>query len=58
MLKSLQYLNKLDILKKKKRLKQKKAEYNKLYSVNLTDSDKRLDPGGPFSDLPLLLQQK
>jgi len=56
---SLKTLNKLDKVKKKekrKTAKQKKAEYNKLYIVNLTGSGKGLDLGGPFSDFSLLLQ--
>jgi len=61
MQRSLKTLNKLDEVKKKEKRKaarQKEAEYNKLYIVNLADSGKRLDLGGPFSDLPLLSQQK
>jgi len=55
-LRNLQYFSKLNTLKKKERSEQKKARYNKLYSVNLADSGKRLDLGGPFSDFSLLLQ--
>jgi len=57
-LRGLQYLSKLDALKEKERSKQKKARHNKLYSVNLADSDKRLDLGSSFSDLSPLSQQE
>jgi len=54
-LKTLDEFDKMKEKEKREAAKQKKAEYNKLYIVNLAGSGKGLDLGGPFSDfLPLL----
>jgi len=56
---SLKTLNELDKVEKKEKreaARQKEAEYNKLYTVNLAGSGEGLDLGGPFSDLLSLLQ--
>jgi len=51
---NLQYLDKLDALKKKERLEQKEAECRELYAINFAGSSKRPDHGRFSSDLPFL----